>query len=124
MECGTNIRIVSDCVNRWSVSMEGWDRSGIHELLEWLHGQLRVARDRFEVSDQLRSSTSIEVYNVLNAQTELAYCISEYRSNNHPNHPKETNPEHLRRYLNQAVGGGASIRLMEDPAGLCPWCEA
>ncbi|OCF72060.1 hypothetical protein I204_07324 [Kwoniella mangroviensis CBS 8886] len=118
VESNTDIRIVAGFRNRWVVSHEFASRnaSANHDMVLWLCDQLDKAGERLSSG---KKDTSIAIYNVLIQHTAKSFVKYQHDI-------RDSSCDFLgdlEGVLNDC-SENPSIKLMKEPAEVCPACGA
>ncbi|WVQ70297.1 uncharacterized protein L199_008523 [Kwoniella botswanensis] len=121
VESNTDIRIVMGFRNRWVVSHEFASRNAStnHDMVLWLCYQLQQAGDRLSSGNEVEKDTSIEIYNVLSQHTAKSFVKYQYDIRNSNYDCLGDLEEFLKGCFDNP-----SIKLMKEPAEVCPACGA
>ncbi|WWD10350.1 hypothetical protein V865_008485 [Kwoniella europaea PYCC6329] len=119
VESKTDIRIVTGFRNRWVVSHEFATRNAStnHDMVLWLCDQLQKADDRLSSGNEVKKDTSIANYNVLIQHTAKSIVKYQYDI-------RDSSYDFLGEGFLKGSFNNPSIKLMKEPAEVCPACGA
>ncbi|KAK6902729.1 hypothetical protein I203_107988 [Kwoniella mangroviensis CBS 8507] len=121
VESNSDIRLMRGRQNRWVVSQEYASRNAAtnYEMVIWLSDQIEKTTHRLSTRKKWAKHTSIEIYNVLNQHTAKAFVKYHHGIQD----SSYDFPRGLEVFLNGHSDIG-SIKLMKEPAEVCPACGA